>query len=82
MDWETLLGLIGIYLLLLANMVYHWMTAKRLIKLNRTNNKLLESNERVLGIIGDIIVEASEEKDEYELPKEDYKLKFNLPSSW
>ncbi len=82
MEWEALLGLVGIYFLLLANLVYHWMTTKRLIELNTSNNKLLESNEKVLGLIGDIIIDATEEKEGYKRPKKDYKIKFNLPTNW
>ncbi len=44
--------------------------------------KLLESNEKVLGLIGDIIIDAAGGKEEYKHPKKDYKIKFNLPATW
>jgi hypothetical protein len=41
MDWETLLGLTGIYLLLLSGFVYHWYSTKKIIEVAECSTKIL-----------------------------------------
>jgi hypothetical protein len=57
MDWETLLALTGIYLLLLAGFAHFWFTTRKIIK-------VAEGSTQILELLRSIIVGMEDRKDE------------------
>jgi hypothetical protein len=56
MDWETLLGITGIYVLLLGASVHHWAQTRRIVQVTETNNK-------IVSLIGDVVAARLERED-------------------
>lgn len=42
MDWETLLGFVGVYLMLVGIFIHNFMTQKKFIQMSVTNQKILQ----------------------------------------
>ncbi len=48
MDWEMLLALAGIYILLIGIFFHHWLVSKRMMALDRENIETSKTNRRIL----------------------------------
>lgn len=48
MDWETLLGLTGLYILILATLAHQWIMNKRIIDLASSIQQTLESRRDII----------------------------------
>lgn len=48
MDWEMLLALAGIYILLIGIIFHHWLVSKRMMKINEEIYKTSNTNRRIL----------------------------------
>ncbi len=66
MDWEMLLALAGVYILLIGIFFHHWLVSKRMMKINQdiyeltnTNNSILES----IHVIETYVLEGVYKKD-------------------
>ncbi len=56
MDWETLLGITGIYVLLLGTSAYHWVQTRRIAKIIAANNE-------IVSLIGGVVAARLERED-------------------
>lgn len=48
MDWETLLALTGLYIILLVILTHQWIMVKRIVKLNSATKELLVSRRELI----------------------------------
>lgn len=48
MDWETLLGLAGLYIILLIILAHQWIMVKKIIELTSTTKDLLVSRRELI----------------------------------
>lgn len=48
MEWEMLLALAGIYILLVGIFFYHWLVSRRMMEINQEIYELTNSNRSIL----------------------------------
>lgn len=48
MDWETLLALTGLYIILLVILAHQWIMVKRIVKLSSATKELLVSRRELI----------------------------------
>ncbi len=61
MDWETLLGLAGLFVLILGVFVYNVRAHKKLEQLYASIKELSTTNQKILQVVKNIVVEEKEE---------------------
>lgn len=61
MDWETLLGLTGLFLLVLGVFVYSFMAQRKLERLYMSIKEISTTNQKILQVVKNVVVDEKED---------------------
>ncbi len=63
MDWETLLGFLGLYIMVIILFAHHFRIHLKIAELNKTILKISTTNQKIMQVVKDMVAEDIEERE-------------------